>query len=241
MQSRLNPPRALVFGGTGSVGAEVLRGLARANVPTAFTWHQSRERAQALANELSMRSVQVDLTDAAATRAALRGLREEGFVPNLFIHCAGVNQGASLADITDERWSKTMAVNCQSAFITCQELAPAMAQAGEGHIVLVGALDRTQSAPSPVHFAASQGALSALAMAVAKELGPKGVRVNVMVLGLLEGGLSREVGDKLVADYKAFSALRRLGRLEEAAKVILWLALENTYMNGKVLPVNGGI
>jgi 3-oxoacyl-[acyl-carrier protein] reductase len=219
----------------------VLRGLARANVPTAFTWHQSRDRAQALASELSMRSVQVDLSDAAETRAALRGLREEGFAPNLFIHCAGVNQGASLADITDERWSRTMAVNCQSAFIACQELGPAMAQAGEGHIVLVGALDRTQSAPSPVHFAASQGALSALAMAVAKELGPKGVRVNLVVLGLLETGLSREVGQKLVADYKGFSALRRLGRPDEAAKAIMWLALENTYMNGKVLPVNGGI
>jgi 3-oxoacyl-[acyl-carrier protein] reductase len=219
----------------------VLKGLARANVPTAFTWHQARDRAHALASELSMRSVQMDLSDAAATRTALRGLREEGFVPNLFIHCAGVNQGASLADITDERWSKTMAVNCQSAFIACQELGPGMAQAGEGHIVLVGALDRTQSAPSPVHFAASQGALSALAMAVAKELGPKGVRVNLVVLGLLETGLSREVGQKLVADYKGFSALRRLGRPEEAAKAILWLALENTYMNGKVLPVNGGI
>ena len=241
MQPRLNPPKALVFGGTGSVGSEVLRGLARANVPTAFTWNQSRERAHTLASELSMRPVQVELSDAVATRAALRALREEGFMPNLFIHCAGVNQGASLGDITDEKWAKSMAVNCQSAFIACQELAPAMAQAGEGHVVLVGALDRTQSAPSPVHFAASQGALSAMAMAVAKELGPKGVRINVVALGLLESGLSREVGEKLVADYKGFSALRRLGRPEEAAKAILWLALENTYMNGKVLPVNGGI
>jgi 3-oxoacyl-[acyl-carrier protein] reductase len=223
------------------VGTEVLRGLARASVPTAFTWHQSRERALALASELSMRPVQVDLADAMATRGVLRALREEGFVPNLFIHCAGTNPSTSLPNITDESWHKTMAVNCQSAFIACQELTPAMAQAGEGHLVLVGALDRTQSAPSPVHFAASQGALSAMAMAVAKELGPKGVRINVVALGLLEGGLSREVGEKLVADYKGFSALRRLGRPEEAAKAILWLALENTYMNGKVLPVNGGI
>ncbi|MFL5344711.1 MAG: SDR family NAD(P)-dependent oxidoreductase [Hyalangium sp.] len=241
MQSRLNPPRALVFGGTGTLGAEVLKGLARANIPTAFTWHQSRERAHALASELSMRPMQVDLSDAVATRGALRALREEGFAPNLFIHCAGLNASASLDKITDELWQKTMAVNCQSAFIACQELAPTMAQAGEGHIVLVGALDRTQSAPSPVHFAASQGALSAMAMAVSKELGPKGVRINVVALGLLEGGLSREVGEKLVADYKGFSALRRLGRPEEAAKAILWLALENTYMNGKVMPVNGGI
>jgi 3-oxoacyl-[acyl-carrier protein] reductase len=241
VQSRLNPPRALVFGGTGTLGAEILRELARASIPTAFTWHQSREKAHALASELSMRPLQVDLSDAAATRSALRALREEGFVPNLFIHCAGLNASASLGTITDELWHKTMAVNCQSAFIACQELAPAMAQAGEGHLVLVGALDRTQSAPSPVHFAASQGALSAMAMAVAKELGPKGVRINVVALGLLEGGMSREVGEKLVADYKGFSALRRLGRPEEAAKAILWLALENTYMNGKVLPVNGGI
>jgi 3-oxoacyl-[acyl-carrier protein] reductase len=241
VQSRLNPPRALVFGGTGVLGAEVLRGLARASIPTAFTWHQSRERAHTLASKLSMRSVQVDLADAGSTRTALRVLRDEGFVPNLFVHCAGVNQAASLGDITDEAWSRMMAVNCHSAFIACQELAPAMAQAGEGHVVLVGALDRTQSAPSPVHFAASQGALSALAMAAAKELGPKGVRINVVALGLLEGGLSREVGAKLVSDYKGFSALRRLGRPEEAAKAILWLALENTYMNGKVLPVNGGI
>lgn len=223
------------------MGSQVLRGLARANVPTAFTWHQSREKAHALASELSMRPVQVDLADATATRGALRTLREENFVPNLFIHCAGTNPSTSLPNITDESWLKTMAVNCQSAFIACQELTPAMAQAGEGHLVLVGALDRTQSAPSPVHFAASQGALSAMAMAVAKELGPKGVRINVVALGLLEGGLSREVGEKLVADYKGFSALRRLGRPEEAAKAILWLALENTYMNGKVLPVNGGI
>lgn len=241
MQSRLKPPRALVFGGTGTLGAEVLKGLARANIPTAFTWHQSRDRAHALASELSMRPIQVDLSDATATRGALRTLREEGFAPNLFIHCAGLNPSAPLDKITDETWHKTMAVNCQSAFIACQELAPTMAQAGEGHIVLVGALDRTQSAPSPVHFAASQGALSAMAMAVSKELGPKGVRINVVALGLLEDGLSREVAEKLVADYKGFSALRRLGRPEEAAKAILWLALENTYMNGKVLPVNGGI
>ena len=241
MQSRLNPPRALVFGGTGTLGAEVLKGLARASIPTAFTWHQSREKAHALASELSLRPLQVDLSDAVATRGALRALREEGFTPNLFIHCAGLNPSTSLDKVTDELWQKTLAVNCQSAFIACQELAPTMAQAREGHIVLVGALDRTQSAPSPVHFAASQGALSAMAMAVAKELGPKGVHINLVALGLLEGGLSRVVGEKLVADYKGFSALRRLGRPDEVAKAILWLALENTYMNGKVLPVNGGI
>jgi 3-oxoacyl-[acyl-carrier protein] reductase len=124
--------------------------------------------------------------------------------------------------------------------VACQELAPSMAPRG-GHVVLVGAIDRAQSIPAPVHFAASQGALAAMVMALGKELGPRGIRVNMVALGLLEGGLSREISPALVADYKAFSALRRLGTADEAARAILWLALENTYMSGEVVPVNGGI
>ncbi len=241
MQSRLNPSKALVLGGTGAVGSAVLRGLHEAGIPTAFTWHRSRERAKVLASELDMRPVEVDLADAAATRAALRDLAGDGFAANVLVHCAGVNTSAPLATLTDEDWDLVQAVNCRSAFIAVQALAPRMAQEKEGHIVLIGALDRAQSAPMPIHFAASQGGLSALAMAVAKELGPKGVRINLVSLGLLDAGLSREVSPKLVADYKSFSALRRVGRPDEVARAILWLALENTYMNGRVLPVNGGL
>jgi NAD(P)-dependent dehydrogenase (short-subunit alcohol dehydrogenase family) len=107
--------------------------------------------------------------------------------------------------------------------------------------VLVGAIDRTQSIPLPIHFAASQGALSAMTMTLGRELGPQGIRVNMVALGLLDAGLSSEISPKLVADYQSYSALRRVGRPEEAARAILWLALENTYMNGEVLSVNGGI
>jgi 3-oxoacyl-[acyl-carrier protein] reductase len=237
----MNPPVALVFGGTGAVGSAVLHGLARANVPTTFTWHRSREKAQALAAELTHRPLQLDLTRPDAIRAALRGLRAEGVAPNLFIHCAGVNRAAPLTELTDEEWRDAHEVNCHCAFVAMQELSPGMAAQKEGHAVLVGALDRSQSAPMPAHFAAAQGALSALVMALGKELGPRGICVNMVSLGLLEGGLSREVNPKLAADYKAFSAMRRLGRPDEVAKAILWLALGNTYINGRVLPVNGGI
>ena len=230
-----------MFGGTGALGAEVLKGLARAGIPTVFTWCRSGERAQALAAELSQRALQVDLCSASATRGVLRELHASGLRPTLFIHCAAVIRSARLAELTDEDWHRAQAVNCQSAFIAAQALAPAMIEQGEGHIVLVSALDRTQSARLPAQFAASQGALSALAMALAKELGPSGVCVNVVSLGMLEEGLSREVDPGLMEDYKAFSALRRLGTAAEAAKAILWLALENTYINGRVVAVNGGI
>lgn len=116
-----------------------------------------------------------------------------------------------------------------------------MARAGYGSIVLVGALDRTQSLPAPVPFAASQGMLAAMTMALAKELGPSGILVNMVALGILEEGLARALSPQVRADFLSFSALRRAGTPREAARAILWLALENTYMSGKVMPVNGGI
>ena len=227
---------ALVFGGTGSVGSEVLRGLAESGVPAVFTWHEREERARALSREYGHRAVQADLRDADRARAVAR---DSGAV--VFVHCAATNPAASMAGVDDETWRAVQAVNCESAFLACQELAPGMARAGGGHVVFVGALDRSQALPLPVVFAACQGMLSAMAMAMAKELGPRRILVNMVALGVLESGLSSGLDAGLIADYRAMSALRRLGRPEEAARAALWLALENTYMSGKVLAVNGGI
>jgi 3-oxoacyl-[acyl-carrier protein] reductase len=133
----------------------------------------------------------------------------------------------------------------QSALLAAQWLARHHASGRDKtptrHIVLVGALDRTQSLPLPPHFAATQGALAALAMALGHELGSAGIFVNLVALGLLDGGLSRELVSRRRKDYETFSALRRLGTTKEAAKVIVWLALENTFIQGKVVSANGGI
>jgi 3-oxoacyl-[acyl-carrier protein] reductase len=229
--------RALVFGGTGAVGTQVLRGLAEADVPAVFTWHEAEEKARALAKEYGHRPLQADLREATRARAVARESEAD-----VFIHCAATNPKGALSAVSDEDWHAVQAVNCQSAFVACQELVPVMQKrGGGGHVVLVGALDRAQALPLPVPFAASQGMLSAMAMALAKEVGSLGILVNVVALGILDSGLSRGLDPGLIADFKTMSALRRVGGAAEAAEAILWLALENTCMSGKVLSVNGGI
>lgn len=223
--------RALVFGGTGAVGREVLRELARAGVSATFTYLKSGERARVLASELSHRALQADLADEAAVRALVRNLEEP---PAIFVHAAAILGSA-------ETFGAVQAVNVTSAFAAVGELAPGMARAGGGDVVFIGALDRTQSLPLPSAFAASQGALAALAMALAKELGPQRIRVNLVAAGLLGEGLSRGLDPKLIEDYKTYSALRRTGTPGEVARAVRWLALENTYVSGKVVPVNGGL
>ena len=234
--------KALVFGGTGTVGSEVVRAFAAADVQTLFTFHRSKEKAEALAKETKQEARAIDLREPAAIRALVESLETAGQGPEVFVHCAAVTRPALFGGVSDADWDEVTAVNARSAFVAVQALSAGMSQRKRGDIVLLGALDRAQSIPVPVHFAATQGMISAMTMALAKELGPSGIRVNQIALGVLaEGGVSRDLNAKLVADYRNFSALQRTGTAREVAGVIAWLALENTYMSGKVLPVNGGI
>ncbi|MBX3470502.1 MAG: SDR family oxidoreductase [Planctomycetes bacterium] len=233
--------RALVVGGTGVVGAAVLRVLRARGVDATFTYLRTHARAEALAAETGHRPVALDLADAAAVTALVRGLFEGDAAPAVAVLCAGVLEPTPALDLDDAAWDRAQAVNARGPFVACRELARGMAARGGGDIVVVGALDRGQSLPIPVAFAAAQGLLGALVMALAREVGPRGVRVNLLALGLLDQGLSLGLPGAARADYLEYSALRRFGTPAEAAASIAWLALDNRYMTGKVLAVNGGI
>jgi 3-oxoacyl-[acyl-carrier protein] reductase len=231
--------RALVLGGTGVVGREVVRELRGEGVDVTFTFYRSEERARDLERELGARPVRIDLASVHELPAYLAGLGADA--PDVAIHCAGSLVSTSLVETPDEAWERSYAINARSAFHLCRGLAPAMCARGSGDIVLVGGLDRTQSLPVPTAWASSQGMLSAMVMAAAKELGPAGVRVNMVALGLLGEGLSTRLPGKVKDDYLAFSALRRNGTAAEAAKLIVWLATRNTFVTGKVVGAHGGI
>lgn len=233
--------RVLVLGGTGAVGRAVVRELSLAGVSIVFTYCASDARAEEIAAECGARKVQLDLRDKSAMPNLAAMLEAEHALPDVVIHCATVVRQARVDVATDDDWDTTMSVNARSAFQVCREFGGRMAKDGGGDIVLVTALDRTQSLPIPTVFAASQGLVSALSMAAAKDLGGRGVRVNAVALGLLDTGIGANLDKKLVEDYLAMSALRRLGDAGEVAKTITWLALNNTYLNGKVVSVNGGI
>jgi 3-oxoacyl-[acyl-carrier protein] reductase len=227
--------RAVVIGGSGTVGSAVVRALAAADVPTLFTFHQGAERAASLAAATGATSARLDLRDEAAVR---RFAQERSPPPDVLIHCAASGRFAPLVEVTTADWEEAYAVNARSAFFLVQELARRTPR--PSGIVLVGAMDRAQSLPLPVHFAATQGMLAAMVVTLAKELGPNTL-VNMVALGPLDAGLSRSLSPRLLEDYRQFSALQRVGTPAEAAAAIVWLALENRYMSGKVLSANGGI
>jgi 3-oxoacyl-[acyl-carrier protein] reductase len=233
---------ALVLGGTGAVGAAVLAAFARAGLPTTFTYRTSEARARALAAEHGQTAAHADLRDACAVRKLYAEMDARGAAPDVLVHCAAVHRPASLADARPEDLDDALHVAGRAALVATQELAKRLAaEARPGHVVFVGALDRAQSLPLSVTFAAAQGMVSAMAMALAKELGPRGVRVNLVAGGPTGRGVSARLDPALLRDYEKLSALRRLGTPEEIAACVAFLALDNEYMTGKVLAANGGI
>jgi 3-oxoacyl-[acyl-carrier protein] reductase len=230
--------RALVFGGSGTIGREVVRELRRAEVAVAFTYHRQAELAAALASELGARCEGVDVTARGAVVELSARLAADGFEPDVLVLATGRLEASSYDVLGDDAFDAALA-HGRAAFSACREIGKGMAARGSGDIVVVGGLDRAQSLPVPVAYAAAQGMLSAMTMALAKELGPRGVRINMLALGLLDAGLSLGLGQKVRQDYLAYSALRRFGTAPEAARAIVSFALENRAVNGKVIAMNG--
>ena len=233
--------KALITGGTGAIGRAVIEELAGLGVEGYFTYYQNKELAGELEKKYAFRSVELDFRDAVSVREKVKALFEKELTPDILIHCAGIGESKSITEISHEDWLEICSVNAQSVFIIIQELTPRLMKAKCGDIILLGALDRSQSIKLPVHYSVSQGMLSSMAMSVAKELGSHNIKINMVASGLLDSGLSRHFDDKLHEDYLKYSCLKRKGKPHEVAAFVSWLALNNSYISGKVIPVNGGI
>ncbi|MFH0901126.1 MAG: SDR family oxidoreductase, partial [Pseudomonadota bacterium] len=241
----------LVLGGSGYLGQAVSSELANAGAKLAFTYHLNEDAARRLVARLkSATAIRLDLGDPdaighgiAEAAAALDGL-------DALIDCAAVAAAMephgpgsrhAMQDVAVPDFDATYAVNVRAPFLACRQAAPFLEHCGGGNIVLCSSLDAVKPLPSPVHFAATQGALGAMTRAMAKELGCKNIRVNLVAIGLLDGGLSRLVGAEARAEYVRHCSLRRVAKPEEIAAMVCWLALRNTYVTGQTIVLDGNL
>jgi 3-oxoacyl-[acyl-carrier protein] reductase len=238
-------PRVIVAGASGTLGRAIARALAARGARLGLTYHRGETAVSALAQEIGGAAVRkLDLTLTADIPRVLDELGADLGGIDAFVHAAGIGSTLSppayerLGQTEEPGWERLMAVHVRSAFFASQHLAGVMKG---GNIVFVGSMNGVKSAPAPVPYAAATGALRAMTTALAKELGPRNIRVTMVAAGLLEAGLSTLVPADLQDEYKKHSALKRLGRPEEVAELVAWLAAENTYVTGRTIALDGGL
>jgi NAD(P)-dependent dehydrogenase (short-subunit alcohol dehydrogenase family) len=245
--------RCLVLGGTGYIGEAVVRTLHREGAEVAFTFHTQKEKARLLEQELARAfGMVVELGSFDTSHQVVREATGRLGGLDALIQCAGTGgdpdfykippSGSNhrLFGIKQENLQKMWEVTVQSTLSACQEAVRSMEEKG-GNIVIVGSMDGMKPLPGPVHYSTVKGALRSLVESLAKEVGENGICVNQVAPGILEEGMARHVADEFLESYVKHCSLGRVGKSQEVAELVSWLALENTYVTAQSILVDGGL
>ena len=238
---------AMVTGGSGAVGAAIVRVMAREGCRVAYSYHTGAERAQELAAELNAGGAQVrtwplDVLDAQASARLAKTIEEEFGPVDILVNNAGFAQVLPFAMIEEEDWDRMMDVNVKGMFLVTRAFARGMIRRKRGSIVNIGSLAGVRMLEVPVHYATAKSAVVGFTLSLARELGRYSVRVNAVVPGMLTDGVSVNVPAKQQEEYKRYCALSRVGTPEEVAELVAFLASDRAgYINGQAIAVDGGI
>ncbi|WP_298291530.1 3-oxoacyl-ACP reductase FabG [Thiomonas sp.] len=197
--------------------------------------------------ELQARGTQVlaqalDVTDRAAFGAlADAAIARFGGIDTL-VNNAGITRDARLVKMTDEQFDAVIDVNLRAVFRCTQIVATHMVERGRGAILTASSVVGLYGNFGQTNYAATKAAVIAMTKTWARELGPKGVRVNAVAPGFIQTPMLATIPDKVMAQMAERVPLRRLGRPEEIASVYAFLASSDaSYINGAVIEVDGGM
>ena len=228
--------KILISGGSRGIGAACVRRFSQAGWDVCFLYHSSHEAAQALSRETGARALCVDASDPAAVAECLSGERFDAL-----LCCAGIASYGLFQDLSDAEWDRLFAVNVGSVRSCVNAVLPGMLHAGSGSIVTLGSIWGEVGASCEAAYSATKGAVMALTMALAKELGPSGIRVNCLSPGVIATDMIGHLGQEDLAALREETPLGRIGTPEEVADAALFLcSTESRFITGQVLSVGGG-
>jgi len=159
---------------------------------------------------------------------------------DVLVNNAGIHQVASMLELTEEQWNRTMQVNLNGVFYCVKSALPTMVEQGGGVILNMSSIAAKFGGKLPVHdYAASKAALIALTKSLAREFAGKNIRVNAICPGIIDTGL---LSDEDVGKLRDMIPLGRLGKPEEIARAALYLVSDmSSYVTGEIHDVNGGM
>lgn len=237
-----------ITGGSRGIGAAVARTFAYKGWSVAFSYLHSEAEAQALQEELTQRGVgalaiKADVSDpeqaASFVHTAARQLRE----PDALVCCAGIALPQDvITHVSDEDWHRVFAINVDGLFYTVRAALPYFIQHKSGAIVTLSSMWGQVGGSCEVAYSASKGAVIAFTKALAKEVGPSGIRVNCVAPGVIDTDMNAHLTPE---DFKALAEETPLGRIGipyEVARCVRYLCSDGSeFITGQVIAPNGGI
>lgn len=238
---------AFVTGGSGALGQAIVQVLARENCCVAYSYKDNAQAAEQLEKRLRASGSNVhfyllDILDASGSVELADRIEMELGPVDILVNNAGIVQVMPFAMIEEDDWDVMMDVNVKGMFLVTKAFVRGMIRRRRGCIVNIGSLAGMRMLEVPVHYATAKSAVVGFTMALARELGRYNIRVNAAVPGMLEGGVSDNIPTRLQDKYKDYCALSRVGKCEEVAELVAFLASDHSsYVNAQAIMIDGGI
>lgn len=237
----------LITGASRGIGAQCALRFAQEGCNVAVNYHHSEESAMALVKEiqaLGVRAiaVQADVADSTQVRRMFDTVRAQLGAVDVLVNNAGIAHVGLLTDMTDDEWRRLIDTDLSGTFYCCREALPDMIRAHSGVIVNIASMWGEIGASCEAAYSAAKAGVIGLTKALAKEVGPSGVRVNAVSPGVVMTDMMASFSEEDVAALKDETPLMQLGAPEDIADAVLFLASEKArFITGQVLSVNGGM
>ena len=236
--SSLEGRTALVTGGSRGIGRAIATELAGAGAKVVIGYRSGGEEAEGIANDIGCRAVQADVSNA---EEAQRLVEEAGEV-DVLVNNAGVTRDGLLARMSDEDWHTVLDTNLGGTFNTCRAAIRGMMKRRSGAIVNVSSIVGVHGNPGQTNYSASKAGIIGFTKALARELGSRGVRANVVAPGYISTRLTNELPQQLQQAMLANTPLGRFGDPEDVAGAVRFLCSDAAaFITGEVLLVDGGL
>ncbi len=229
---------ALVTGGSRGIGRAIALELGRAGANVVVGYRTGREEAEAVASEIGGRAVEADVGDPESAKALVEGAGDL----DILVNNAGLTRDGLLARMSDEDWRTVIDTNLSSVFYTCRAAARPMMKRRVGAIVNVSSIVGVHGNFGQTNYAASKAGIIGFTKSLARELGSRNVRANVVAPGYVKTQLTDVLPEEATAMMLTNTPLGRLGDPEDVAGAVRFLCSDDAkFVTGAVLLVDGGL
>ena len=227
----------LITGASRGIGAATARAFAERGDKVFINYNNSQEAAEELAKETGGVAIRADVSNANEVNAMFEKM---GSV-DILINNAGISGFYMLDAMSDEEWKRMIDVNLNSVFYCTRAVLPQMINRKQGAIVNVSSMWGICGASCEVAYSTAKAGIIGFTKALAKEVGPSGIRVNCVAPGVIDTDMNKALDEDAKKALCEETPLGRLGTPEEIAKAIVFLADENSFITGQILSPNGGL